>query len=377
MINILEILNWEDKAKQSSTCNKIKNNYFGHQTFLLSKVFSEPDKSLDKRKYHSALNYFQSLGEEQMIKLISAPEMCFRLSKVSSDGILPVIDLINSDRATYLYGYKSIKNGLHGAWTAYGDKFIPRCNDFNDPFSFDSWLTDIENPFYANVTNEGFIIDTKSPFAKRNILANNFRPGYLPTVEMSVQEQLDSERKIFEASEYLINNCEVASEFSSYFTKVIMPRKDIGIAGFQGGSSRDFLGRINLINPHLEEITKDNVASSIVHESIHVFLYILEIWNRPSNNFHELYTPNKISPWTGQKIHLLAFIHASFVWYGLKKLWHKIYEKTGYSSRVSEYYLNKAVSGFSNKEYLKLIENNKDKMNKRLVEQLLEIPSLI
>jgi hypothetical protein len=152
-----------------------------------------------------------------------------------------------------------------------------------------------------------------------------------------------------------------------------MPRIDNGIDGYQGGSNRVYMGRANLINPHLQYITPRNIASSLVHEAIHICLYKIELWQIPCRSIEELYKPCRISPWTGQVIHLLAFIHASFVWFGLLNIWKMIVESSGDPDGVAKYYIETAQAGFDKPEYKLQIESHRDILNENIAAQLLQM----
>ncbi|WP_287150262.1 hypothetical protein [Mesorhizobium sp.] len=148
----------------------------------------------------------------------------------------------------------------------------------------------------------------------------------------------------------------------------------LNIDGYQGGSNRNHMGRANLINPQLSYVDHHNIASSLVHEAIHIFLYKLEVWPKPSEDHDELYRPSRISPWTGQKIHLLAFIHASFVWYGLRNLWRDIEAASRMSQNpVGKYYIETATEGFNNPLYIRTIDDCRDVVNPILSEQLVAL----
>lgn len=371
MIDLVKILQWNQSDLVLKDVKKLDILRAGNQLDKISQLAAKFCISGKNSSILVGLDVFYSLSEKLMCKILTAPEATYRISNVERLGANPLMEfiaissLVESDRHS--------ESGSVGGWSAFADKYVPKCCDIPDSLSEPNWLDNTDEFYEAKVTSLGCVIDFRSPFSRRAIQANNFRPSYSTPIKMPDEMKNEVEIKICAGSDFLASRSPIAADFTRSSIKTIMPRIDGNISGYNGGSNREYIGRVNLINPQIQKISPDNIASSLVHESIHILLYVIETWRRPASNFEELYSPTRISPWTGDKIHLLAFIHASFVWYGLNRFWRDIRERTGYSSIVSDYYETTATAGFKNPGYKSLLDANRKLIHPELIDQLSEI----
>lgn len=90
---------------------------------------------------------------------------------------------------------------------------------------------------------------------------------------------------------------------------------------FISSSDRMYLGSMCLINAHSELCSIERLADSLVHESIHSFLYKMELRSPLFCDLEKASSVTAQSPWTGRILPLTSIVHAYFVWYGLVKFW--------------------------------------------------------
>jgi hypothetical protein len=371
MFNLVELFTWKEFNSVKIVTDRCRLSYLGHRVEQVAQLLRAQKSDPEKAGVAEFTRELLISGDESIqTEVLLSPELAYRLSLVSTLGPLPVFDFVTCSRLAVGNLQPTAAALTYGAWSALGNRYLPNCNSYEDPLAGDGWLSDASKAYESPKTPDGIVIDFCSPFARRGIHANNFRPAYSEPVRIPDKDSQQVVVKLEDASRYLQMHCPTAAMFVREFIGVVMPRVDKGIEGYQGGSNRAHMGRANLLNPHLDYINAYNVASSLVHEAIHIFLYRLEIWQRPSRDIDGLYRPTLISPWTNQQIHLLAFIHASFVWYGLRNLWREISRISGSSNAVAEYYIATATIGFHNIGFKAIIEEERDNLHPMLIDQL-------
>ena len=156
------------------------------------------------------------------------------------------------------------------------------------------------------------------------------------TPQMSAQVRVAAMQDSFTC----ITSVKPAAQIITGFTKVIVLRKDQP-AGHSSSSMTNFPGRMLLRNP--EHANAGALASSMIHESIHHFLYTVE--------FSGLFVAADVgspvrSPWSGRELALHSYLHACFVWYGLAQFWYKQLTINAFEPKITEGQLDKALSGF-------------------------------
>jgi len=128
--------------------------------------------------------------------------------------------------------------------------------------------------------------------------------------------------KIDRALTALAATCPPAYHLVTTMTRVIMPRQDSVHPDFYTSASiRTTIGRTVLNNPHNATVTIPQLMSSLVHEAIHAYLYIEERSQPLVTDWERAYDATAASPWTGTTLSLPTYLHACFVWHGLRALW--------------------------------------------------------
>jgi len=226
-------------------------------------------------------------------------------------------------------------HGARGYWTASGD-FYSRKTSNGTP---DAALSVIDKDTFYQAPRIGEIIpvDFFSPnVACAKQTTSSFPVDYLeftPADREIVVNRLDeSLGRIADASE-------AAARLIKRFMKVVIPLRVAQGAG--SNSKRSFPGRV--VMRGVENADSAIVASGLVHESIHQFLYVLEfagrfVLNEPPGGV--------VSYWTGRKLPLDSFIHACFVWYGLANFWMRARMRKAFPEDVVNRELTKCLAGF-------------------------------
>lgn len=131
---------------------------------------------------------------------------------------------------------------------------------------------------------------------------------------------------------------------------------------FNSASCRSKIGRILLVNPHLKGVTYPVLVNALIHESVHSLLYRIEM-NIPifksndSNDSHFLE-----SPWTGNILRAITYVHACFVYFGLNSYWRN-QSKHQFSQETINQNLKKIDKGFSSSLYKQNFSFLEDKLS--------------
>ncbi len=138
-----------------------------------------------------------------------------------------------------------------------------------------------------------------------------------------------------------------AAQFAQTFLTQVSLRFEPGAPSKINSSSfSQYIGLALLVNPHLPAVDVEKLTDSIVHESIHSMLFMLE---EVASRFLLDRLSAKImvkSPWSGNVINLHAYLHACLVWYGLYWFWRRASLTGLFSAERCKALQDKARSGF-------------------------------
>jgi HEXXH motif-containing protein len=175
----------------------------------------------------------------------------------------------------------------------------------------------------APVTRDGIVLDFDSPSARRTPRSSEHRADKLEApVPMPAADRRVAIDKIERALAGLAAGCPPAHQLVTTMTRVIMPRQDsVHPELYTSASIRTTIGRTTLNNPHRPGVTVAQLASSLVHEAIHAYLYIEERTQPLVTDWDRAFDTTAASPWTGTLLSVPTYLHACFVWHGLRALW--------------------------------------------------------
>ena len=135
-------------------------------------------------------------------------------------------------------------------------------------------------------------------------------------------------------------------EFITTFTKSLSLEKDpASLEVLSSGTRAQYIGASALSNPHTSGV--ETLADALVHEAIHSLLFMQEL-KQPWVFNSELHgdIPRVVSPWSGRKLPLRAFLQACFVWYGLVHFWCQALTAGSFDRKRAQGFIATAGSGF-------------------------------
>jgi HEXXH motif-containing protein len=104
--------------------------------------------------------------------------------------------------------------------------------------------------------------------------------------------------------------------------QTILPRPDhFAPTSFTSASARPYVGRAVLVNAHLEGVDCARLASALIHEAMHSFLYRVEREATLTNPYQFGLRTLIESPWSGNRLRLTTYLHACFIYFGLANFW--------------------------------------------------------
>jgi HEXXH motif-containing protein len=164
-----------------------------------------------------------------------------------------------------------------------------------------------------------------------------YTPEELAAVTKKLEAVMDFAGSMVRAAGQAISRCVKA---------VVAMRTNTGI----GSSSHYSLpGKVFLRSSATS--TEAEIASVLVHETIHQVLYVLESGQRFVDDKALSRQMMAISPWTGRRLELHSYFHACFVWYGLATFWRRALRLSSLAAasmeaQSMEAQLNEALRGF-------------------------------
>jgi hypothetical protein len=230
-------------------------------------------------------------------------------------------------------------NGLdedlgEGLWSALGDCYFPSSTQNLN-------LNVNKKIYHAPLVGNKIPVDYRSPYARSEL------PGFRKTSNRYSNSETDRIiSKLNQALTRISQSDPRVIDMIDQYTKVITIKKDPrDVYSWGSSSSNAYIGSIVLENPHLDVFTSDEIVEAIIHESIHSFMYILELDN-PIFSDRRLYAHEVRSPWTGNRLPLYSYLHACFVWFGLWHFWNLAIKTNLFHFEISSKHKCKSAVGF-------------------------------
>ena len=180
-----------------------------------------------------------------------------------------------------------------------------------------------------------------------------------------------------EVQESLRKTNPVILEFSSRFNVVLILQKDAKDTVFSSGSTRQYVGRSCLGNPHMAGTA--DIANAIVHEGIHGLLYMQEVQEEWVSDPELRDSTRRVySPWTGAHLALRPFLQACFVWYGLANFWSQALGSNSFAdTREVRGWLERTLLGFTKGPLLQHICEYEDFLSPEVRDAIVEMQDTI
>jgi hypothetical protein len=338
ILEIPKVLNWTD----TETPLRLYGFYVDYLSTRLCSVLALAARK-DREFSKNLLEGLRRLPDQNFIRLLTAPETFARLMFEVDDHLnSTLLFLSNSLVAEYRLIDSSDTKGA--VWSALGDFYCPpdfrRTEAEACPISF-TWSDGTH--FRAPCLINSIPLDFNSPFVTSNV-----DDCISPSVSFSAEE-VRSVIERLDAAVRLISQVKpnILADMT-LFTKVILLLKDAASStGFGSSSTRRYIGRTVLINPHLNGMNHVNLANALIHESIHSLLYAMELKHPLILGRPEASGLRICSPWTGKSLSLSSYLHACFVWYGLWHFWKAARTCGRLAEDVTRSFVHRSASGFT------------------------------
>jgi hypothetical protein len=278
-----------------------------------------------------------SLPSSAILEILDSPEMMNALLKAKAGACNELTQFVEESVAAERARLE-IEQPATPVWSAKGDAYFGSHGE--------RWFSN---------RIAGIVVDSRSPHARRPLQVSAFREsklGISTPIGIDLEEHIYE--KIFSAWELLGLIAPRVERFVKAWIQCLIPRcSENDDSYFTSSSSRAFIGRAVLLNPHGIAVSAEMLLSAFVHEAVHSFLYRLEHFT-PFLIDESAIHVDLISPWSGGRVRLLTYVHACFVYYALAMLWNGVLE-TGASCVDSEVVcgeLARVGAGFSNYKLL-------------------------
>ena len=348
MLNLVSNFGWENnnivqssfhlKNSHLSFCMKdirtLLNHYAGRYSDTIKKRLSE-------------------LDDLRFLRILEAPETQYNLYLACHDSDpLFYIKYLNASIDTE-QGICS-RDGM--TWSAAADFSIDKNgNKVDSPQLLKNTVIDFDSP-YANRPIKGTTIDELENFWKEENVSNSIRNTCLSKLRESTKA-IESVSSI------------VANFVSASLRNIIVRENPFYNMRYSSFSNSNYIGRTYLINLHCAHISAADVASSLIHESIHSYMYKLDRLMPLLTDVSD--APGIESPWTGKELHLSTYVHACFVWYGLYMFWQLPGVEKYFSTEGVEYNRSLSYRGFRKYDSLKRLSHVRANINDRVFREIL------
>ncbi len=273
-----------------------------------------------------------------------APEvyrLVFHESKRSPDEIREALERFCAVE-NYLADRSTIEPRQTAGWSALGDVCIGRAA------AGESGMTASGRSVRRTVAPvlRRTVIDGYSPFH-----ATVF--GELPTATLAPAGFREALSRLSTALGLIESTCEPAIAMLDACLKVAVPvrtppREKMSV------SCSTLPGMAGLGNLDSGRWDTETVADALVHEAVHALVskvsLVDTLFSRDLNGCRV----HAVSPWTGRRLPLLTFVHATFVWFGLWQFWKRTAPRNARAAALAE----RARKGFDEESPLRSIPSN-------------------
>jgi hypothetical protein len=274
----------------------------------------------------------RALGPDARRRLLTAPEAAHRITYRPTllASFLP--DAVRAEKRRD----GEAPDSPAAVWTALGDRYFPAPGgDASAPPRAFSWRAEdaMEAPRLAGTVP----VDHFSPWAAR--------PGKpVPLLDDAALRAVVG--KLEEALRGVQAVRPAAHELITTYVRVVVLWSDGGPSLVQFSTER-YVGRVVLSNVEAEAVDAVALASALVHEATHSFVYTLEEWDPIVPDRQGSVTVQVVSPWTGRKLGIHSFVQACCVWLSLWQFFKRALERGRFEARRVEEEMERSRAGFA------------------------------
>lgn len=335
-----ELLRWREDCPLAPHLLGI---YHRHAAERLAHTLARID-AFDATRGQMLRERLYELPAPVFLRLLTAPQTWYLVA--GCKDAQPAPGVLARYLTDSLDAEEAIANGAdaheRALWSCLGDAYLPAQHEPSLPARPGALLWHVSRPFTAPQLPGGLPVDFWSPHAR----------GPLPDIAGSdVDPELEDIAialdKLCVAAHATLEVCPLVWKFVLRFSRVIVVRKDpLATRKYTSASSRIALGRPILRNPHVPSATPMELIDSLVYESIHGVVDIVEL-ESPIVMVDKVLRDSRVdSPWTGQSLDINTYVQSCFVWFGLWNFWSSVFGGWGFPARQVLDYMGLCSRGF-------------------------------
>ncbi len=339
---IPDIFAWEESRDHLANLQVLARSVFLRRLRSCLDYISRYDRSL----FNSMRATFEELPLQGKLRFMTAPETFYRISRLRKEPVESIVFLCNAlNGEAAFHGLGPIKKDYV---TALGDFYysevIQGLVKATDGKEGDATIQAFRAPRLA----EAIPIDFASP----NVATAQETDKIGDHLQYSAEERSLVCEKLNAAFSRIERISEAAAYLIKQHVKVIIPLKAAGHVYISTSHPR-VPGRILLLGVELYPLSV--LTSTLVHESIHQVLYILE-WAGPFIiEDPDARAAQLKSGWSGRDLTLSSYVHACFVWYGLANFWARARSSEVFEAVNVQEEMARSMAGFRDGNPLDLL----------------------
>ena len=321
-------------------------------------------------RLNNCVEELKTLSTESLIRIITAPETYTRsVEAIRAGQLAELLTFLQTSIMLERLRRGQTFTACSAGWSATGDFYHPGSPNLARMSISSSF--DAQNVYVSPRLLDSVVVDFFSPYACRDLPVASFRPVQFGPYSPYTSAEVSLVSKKLEAAVALLAEVSpTTTEFVRRFVISIIPRKEtINPTFFTSSSCNAYIGRIILINPHIDDVDESALVDSLIHEAIHSLLWRAEML-RPFITDTSKVTGTTRSPWTGSELHLYTFLQACFVWFGLLTVWELPRAKEVFDPALVDKYVGRAKRGFLNGRMTASVEPFKDALRPGLRAEL-------
>ncbi len=388
------LLALDDAALVEQCCGPLDVRYLG---VISARLLSRAPAALRPR--------LDALDDATYLALLRAPATCARLLGGQAE------------LASYLEGVLQLEEWRAGArarvdrdcWSASGERYLPAGPDAatatatatasgiaaaaataTEPSAWrdelqkrDDEAFDPRRPYLAPVLGGWIVADLHSPEAVRPLTQLAYKSvPFGPAEVFTADERRAVLTKLEGALAGIAHVSPVATRLLRYTLAAIIPRKQtqphLYPTSFKGSSTEGAIHRINLFNPHHENVDAARLAQSILHETVHNHLYKRELFQPTLLDEAAGLAVRATSPWSGNIIDLYVFAHSSAVHYTLHRFFAAALALAavgraaeGFPLATATWFHDRAAAGFASPSWPRILEEHRELLAPSMARDLL------
>ena len=320
--------------------------------------FLQHIRTYDPNLAQSMTETFDALQARGKVRVITAPETYNYISSMRSEPGLSIIRICNYLNAeSVLQGLGSAKAGYY---TAPGDVYYASSTA---PYGLGGQHGSIQ-VLRAPILVDDLPIDFFSPNVQHAKETSGSGNAPREFGEYANEEISEIVGRLQDAFSRIAKASIVAAQLIREFVKVIIPLK---VPEGHGSTSQPrFPGRVMLRG--VERSDPGTLATSLVHESMHQLMYVLEYAGEFVMRLKREEKRTATSLWTGRDLELHSFIHACFVWYGLVQFWALPGMDDIFEQHERKREMARCLSGFKQQNPVDSLKPHAEKLRSDVVE---------